>query len=118
MTIATELAELTPHVSDVYEPGAILSCSWGYDQTNVDFYVVVRRKAGKGGQVWLTLAPLDGHETGDGWTGTKVPGTRVGSATFRRKLHVWDDGEGGVSITSYSWAGLWSGEPASVSHYA
>ena len=34
--------EVTPHVADHIEVGAILSSSWGFDQTNVDFYVVVR----------------------------------------------------------------------------
>lgn len=31
-----------PHVAEKIEPGAILYSSWGYDQTNVDFYVVTR----------------------------------------------------------------------------
>ena len=32
----------TPHVADHIEPGAILVSSWGYDQTNVDYYLVTR----------------------------------------------------------------------------
>lgn len=31
-----------PHVADKIEPGAILYSSWGYDQTNIDFYMVTR----------------------------------------------------------------------------
>jgi len=31
-----------PHVAEKIEPGAILYSSWGYDQTNIDFYYVVR----------------------------------------------------------------------------
>src|SRR5579872_670440 len=30
------------HVADKIEPGAILYSSWGYDQTNIDFYLVTR----------------------------------------------------------------------------
>jgi hypothetical protein len=32
----------TPHVAAQIEPGAILYSSWGYDQTNIDFYMVTR----------------------------------------------------------------------------
>jgi hypothetical protein len=38
----TTTTELTPHVAEVIEPGAILYSSWGYDQTNVDYYMVTR----------------------------------------------------------------------------
>ena len=33
---------IEPHVADKIEPGAILYSSWGYDQTNIDFYMVTR----------------------------------------------------------------------------
>lgn len=50
MTIETQVNEAfaslaadgLPHVADKIEPGAILFSSWGYDQTNVDFYMVTR----------------------------------------------------------------------------
>lgn len=32
----------TPHVAEKIEPGAILYSSWGYDQTNIDYYMVKR----------------------------------------------------------------------------
>ncbi len=38
MTSITE-PDVIPHVADRIEPGAILCSSWGYDQTNVDFYM-------------------------------------------------------------------------------
>lgn len=34
-----------PHVATKIEPGAILYSSWGYDQTNIDFYYVTRATA-------------------------------------------------------------------------
>lgn len=34
-----------PHVASKIEPGAILYSSWGYDQTNIDFYMVTRTTA-------------------------------------------------------------------------
>jgi hypothetical protein len=42
MITLTEIEAITPHVADKIEPGAILFSSWGYEQTNVDFYMVVR----------------------------------------------------------------------------
>lgn len=38
-------AECIPHVASKIEPGAILYSSWGYDQTNIDFYMVTRTTA-------------------------------------------------------------------------
>lgn len=37
--------EIRPHVADRIEPGAILYSSWGYDQTNIDYYMVTRTTA-------------------------------------------------------------------------
>lgn len=34
-----------PHVADTIEPGAILYSSWGYEQTNIDFFYVTRATA-------------------------------------------------------------------------
>jgi len=34
-----------PHIATKIEPGAILYSSWGYDQTNIDFYYVTRATA-------------------------------------------------------------------------
>ena len=36
------VTEVEPHVATKIEPGAILYSSWGYDQTNVDYYMVTR----------------------------------------------------------------------------
>lgn len=43
--MTTTITEVEPHVADKIEPGAILYSSWGYDQTNIDFYYVVRTTA-------------------------------------------------------------------------
>jgi hypothetical protein len=39
------MSDIKPHVADKIEPGAILYSSWGYDQTNIDFYMVTRTTA-------------------------------------------------------------------------
>ena len=59
----------TPATPEPYTVGSILYCSWGYDQTNVDFYLVVARKGD-----WLTLQPMNKKKTYTGhMSGTCTP---------------------------------------------
>jgi len=107
------------------EVGDFFVESWGYDQTNVDFYQVVR-VAKSGASVWLrhvrseqarraiwsdgahdrVVPVVDGFDRGEGDGGH---GDRAG--TFRRKLTPGFDGDGWVSMTSYSGASRWDGRP-------
>ena len=58
-----------PHVADRIEPGAILYSSWGYDQTNVDYYMVTRTTAKS---AWIV--PMTAHEDPTGFmSGTAIP---------------------------------------------
>lgn len=41
-TIEKEDETVVPHAADTIEKGAILYSCWGYEQTNVNFFVVVR----------------------------------------------------------------------------
>lgn len=69
---------------DPYQPGAIVSDSWGYDQTNIDFYRIIKRKGD-----WLTLQPLEAVEVSSGpetMTGTVTPGPDKNAKTVRRRL--------------------------------
>jgi hypothetical protein len=51
-----------PHVAEVIEPGAILYSSWGYDQTNIDYYMVTRTTKAS---AWIV--PMSAHEEQTGW---------------------------------------------------
>ncbi len=59
MTTATEV---TPHVADKIEPGAILYSSWGYEQTNIDYYMVTRVTKSS---AWIV--PMTAHEEQTGF---------------------------------------------------
>ena len=59
-----------PHVADIIEPGAILYSSWGYDQTNVDFYMVTRTTKAS---AWIV--PMGSHETQEGFMSGKATPT-------------------------------------------
>lgn len=53
---------VTPHVASTIEPGAILYSSWGYDQTNVDYYMVTRTTKAS---AWIV--PMTAHEEQTGF---------------------------------------------------
>jgi hypothetical protein len=105
------------------EAGTILESSWGYDQTNVDFYVVV--KGGQVGQmVQLKKIQKSYKATGD-MTGTSVPyvveglpQSDAGSKVFTKKLKLGYQGDFMVKIESYAFATVWDGKPCSESSYA
>lgn len=94
--------------------GDILECSWGYDQTNVDFYQVLKVVNG-----WATVQAVGTSEEYDNeyMTGTATPDLSKRGKTFRRKIQNWGNGDS-IGISSYSSADIWDGKPARTSHYA
>jgi hypothetical protein len=56
------MSKVTPHVATTIEPGAILYSSWGYDQTNIDYYMVTRTTAKS---AWIV--PMTAHEEQTGF---------------------------------------------------
>lgn len=105
------------------EAGTILQSSWGYDQTNVDFYVVV--KGGNVGQmIKLKQIQKSYQATGD-MTGKVLPyvveglpQSEAGAPVLTRKLGPGWNGHGYVKLTSYSGAQVWEGKAMGVSSYA
>ena len=59
-----------PHVADKIEPGAILYSSWGFDQTNVDYYMVTRTTKASAWIVPMTHRedPAEGYSPMAGFT--------------------------------------------------
>jgi hypothetical protein len=110
-----------------YQPGDVLEFSWGYEQTNIDFFLVTKRTVSPKGQITLTLAEMTSIQVpreGAAWmTGYVVPGVvKADVKPIRRKLHVdgRDGGyrESGCAIRSYGWASSWDGKPANWTGYA
>jgi hypothetical protein len=106
---------------DWAKPGAVWFCSWGYDQTNVDFYRVVKLAG-----AWITLEKIAATEHSDDtpdrpatFTGRAVPAdpARPIGKPFRRKLALYTSGPF-VKIESYSHAQPWDGTPKRTSSYA
>lgn len=97
--------------------GTILYSSWGYDQTNVDWYQVVKLS----GKQSVTLRKIRSVETDDSPTAmtgkcTPAPDHFMGPDIRRR----WKSSSYGdfIKIKSYAYAYLWDGEPRRFSSYA
>jgi hypothetical protein len=93
-----------------YEVGDILTSSWGYDQTNVDFYEVigVTNKS-------VRLEKIGSKTVGDNGPGglSVVPDTAWrGGRVFLKRV----SSNGWVRLTSYSGASKWSGNPQYETH--
>lgn len=92
--------------------GAVFSSSWGYEQTNVDFYRVTKVT-----RATITLEQIDscyqatGPLTGQVTPDLDSPGRKP---ITRRLRHIG----GSVRINSFARAHLWDGRPMYVSHYA
>ena len=99
---------------DEINKGDILVSHWGYDQTNVDFYYVVK-KTGLG----VSLIPMGEKivEYKD-MSGRVVPGEPNYTAKpMNRKIKKYTGGVY-VRINSFSYARKWNGQPEYFSSYA
>lgn len=97
-----------------FRVGDLLYSAWGYDQTNVDFYEVVRVSKST---IWLQkrravitpgagLSPMSGYSVpGDGFESERV---------FSRRVSP----HGSVKIDDCSRAYRWQGKPVGCSWYA
>ena len=103
-------ANKKPHTA---EAGDIFSASWGYDQTNVDFYQVT----GLIGKTMIELreiAQAVSHDSDMSGRCTPIKDKFTG-APFRRKC----SGEyQGVRVSACQHASRWNGEPRYWSSYA
>lgn len=97
--------------------GSIFSESWGYEQTNIDFYQVVEMKGSM-----VTLREISQQKTYDGpMTGkcTPIKDSFVDAEPFRKKLKTTKDGTAYVnSKFSTGWCKLYDGTPKYFSQYA
>ncbi len=99
----------TVNVGDIYV------CSWGYDQTNIDYYKVVNVK---NKTVNLVSIGQTRNYTGT-MQGECVPDTNVEGNKIYTKRMI-DNGNGSVSfkMTSYSWAYKWNGKTNHFTEWA
>ena len=106
--------EAQQKAAQALEVGQIYACSWGYDQTNVDFYQVI----GKKGAATAILRQIKGeHVEPFGPMCSRIVGVKDSFIEDQKPLEkrVTDYG---FKMTSYSWATLWDGKSMYCSWYA
>jgi len=94
-----------------YCPGAILYSSWGYEQTNVDFYIILERVNNT-----VTLQQIGGIRQYEYDMSGKVspdPSKTFGEP-FKKRINKY----GYIKLTSYSHCNLYNGTPKYFSTYA
>jgi len=104
---------IDPHPAQQLEIGAILVASWGYEQTNVDFYVVVEMTAKT-----VKLLPMnktsrqsEGYSSMAGTT-RATKDIKFRAEVIKRKASEW------IKVTECSRAHLWNGKKQYESWYA
>ena len=109
----------TPEKIDSVKLGDIFHFSWGYEQTNVDFYQVIE-KSGR----MLTLREI-GQKSTDRETGNSMADYRVAvKDAFLpdkkpiKKLLQFSGNTPYIRIESFGWCSLWDGDPTYCSWYA
>jgi hypothetical protein len=100
--------------TEEYKEGDILNTDWGWEQTNVDFYQVVRATEKS---VWLREIDNEATYSNKTMTGKKtpIPGKFVNENVFKRKMP--HKGRA-VYITDFIPAYRWNGLPKDYSSYA
>lgn len=110
---------IVPKVSNKYEVGAIVYDSWGYDQTNIDYYCIVKRTAQT-----VTLLKMEQHRSEEiGFMTNKETPLSIDFTCdpVSKKVKSYDGKETGFSMRNYSgggWVSLWDGEEKTSTHYA
>lgn len=108
-------AHIQPHIVTSFVEGAVLVCSWGYEQTNVDFYVIVKKTPHT-----VQMLPLKAITTPTG----DMTGESVANMTNDAIIHKHDptrhkiNDSNWIRIESYSSASLWTGKKMYTSSYA
>lgn len=107
---ATDRQKRAEYIHD-YQVGDVLYNSWGWEQTNVDFYQVVRVPSAR----TIAIRAIEANATETGWlSGTCVPmpGSFKGPELIKRV------GQGGHIAMEYGGCGRWEGRPVYWSAYA
>lgn len=94
--------------------GDILSSSWGWEQTNVDFYQVTD-VIGKMVKIREIQQSMPNGEEGF-MTGYVIPIKDKFIENEKELLKKVSEGNS-IKIASYAWANIWNGEPCRISWY-
>jgi len=105
------------NISQAVKVGDIFNCSWGYDQTNQDYYQVIAINKRTVTIREIASQHID-KSTGNNMAAYVVPVKDSFVGEPMKKLMQFSDGKPYLTITSYSSASLWDGKPDYCSWYA
>lgn len=95
------------------QTGTIFYSSWGYDQTNIDFYLCTERKGAS-----VTLQPIGSRVVDSNarqMTGKVVANPdELIDEPMKKRINK----HGGITLNSFSCCSIWDGQPKSFSSYA
>ncbi len=100
--------------------GSIFVCSWGYDQTNIDFYQIIEKN---GYMVKIrelcqeSVGPTESHGMADHRIPKKDHFIKE-SEIITKKIQFLGDGKPRLAVRSYADAYLWDGQSEYCSWYA
>ena len=94
-------------MTDKVKVGDIFSCSWGYDQTNIDFYKCVGFTPCFMKYVQVKTEIVDSNGASADYV---APGKKEGGVIYKAKIKDYGNGPG-FAPNSFSWASKWSGDP-------
>jgi hypothetical protein len=96
-----------------FKAGEILVSSWGHEQTNIDFYLILERK-----NDFVLLQEIGQSKSLDTRYGdrgeTTADKTTIIGEPFKKKISKFAS----VQLASYKYCGLWDGKPEYWSGYA
>jgi hypothetical protein len=109
-----QYGHIQPLVSNKFAVGAILWASWGYEQTNNDYYVIVEQS-----KSFVKLLPLSNNYKENGFmSGNSKAGKEIDFSVLPIKRKVKEHGITYIAIEDYKHAWLYDGKEKSESHYA
>lgn len=96
-----------------FQVGSILYCSWGYEQTNIDWYIILERK-----NDYILIQEIGTKKTYDNNYNDRGsclpdPEIKIGDP-FKKKITKYAS----VELASYKYCTLWDGRAMSWSSYA
>ena len=100
------------YTNETVKVGTILYSSWGYDQTNIDYYMVTKIIGKTFVEIQRIESQLDESKS-NAYTDAVMPYKVLNPAArkFRKKVRVDGDGDVSVRLNTYSNAWLWDGKP-------
>ena len=109
-----------PELLSKADPGAIFHWSWGYDQTNCDFYQVISRKGYMVTVREIGQSVVENSTYSHGMADQRLAikdSFLENKKPFIKKVQFSSDGRPYLSM-DYGWCDLWNGKPEYCSWYA